>query len=239
VLPAIRNHVNFDLRRRGLPREKVLAVIVRLLDMTMIRIGNADYEKQNGSYGLTTLLSRHLLIQGNELRFRFRGKAAKRWNLTLRDQRMARVLEAIRQLPGRRLFQYAATDGRSCALTSTAVNAYLRDISGADVTAKDFRTWHGTVLAAVKLAALGHRDHETAAKRSIGDVIGQVAARLGNTPAVCRRCYVHPQVIASYLAGRLNLDAPQENTKSEGGLGPDEARVLAFLQDHTNDRREA
>lgn len=235
ALPAIRERLEGDLRRRGLPREKVLAAVVRLLEMTMIRIGNADYEKRNGSYGLTTLQSRHLLIQGSELRFRFRGKAARQWNLTIRDRQMAGILEAIRKLPGRRLFQYVGMDGKSRAVTSSAVNAYLRDIGGVDVTAKDFRTWHGTVLTAEILEALGSCDNEVAAQRNIRDAISQVAARLGNTTAVCRRCYVHPQILASYLAGTLDLDVSPEPSNTSAGLEIGEARVLAFLQQHAND----
>ncbi|MFK4874252.1 DNA topoisomerase IB [Novosphingobium sp. ZW T3_23] len=234
ALPAIRERIDADLRRRGLPREKVLATIVRLLETTMIRVGNADYAKQNKSYGLTTLNDRHVKIEGSELRFRFKGKSGKQWNLSLADRRVARIVKQSQDLPGQHLFQYLDEDGTQREVTSTDVNAYLREISESDVSAKDFRTWTGTVLAALALAEFETFDSEAAAKRNVRTAIEQVASRLGNTPAICRRCYIHPEVIDSYMEEALVLEIEQEVERELrediGDLRPEEALVLAFLQ---------
>ncbi|MGO4170396.1 DNA topoisomerase IB [Novosphingobium sp. YAF33] len=234
ALPSIRGAIDNDMRRRGLPREKVLATIVRLLETTMIRVGNADYVKQNKSYGLTTLNDRHVKIDGNEMKFRFKGKSGKQWNLRLTDRRIARIVKQSQELPGQHLFQYLDEDGVQRSVTSSDVNAYLREISGRDVSAKDFRTWTGTVLAALALAEFEQYDSEAAAKRNIRAAIEQVASRLGNTPAICRKCYIHPEVIDSYMEDALILEIEQEVERelreSIGDLQPEEALVLAFLQ---------
>jgi len=234
VLPGIRQRIDEDMGRRGLPREKVLATVVRLLETTMIRVGNADYAKQNESYGLTTLNDRHVKVEGGALRFRFKGKSGKEWNLKLADRRVAKIVKQSQDLPGQHLFQYVDGDGEQREVTSSDVNAYLREISGSDITAKDFRTWTGTVLAALALAEFEKFDTEAAAKKNVRAAIEVVSAKLGNTPAVCRRCYVHPEVIDSYMSDALVLEI-EEEVKRElrdnvAGLRPEEALVLAFLQ---------
>ncbi len=234
VLPAIRKRIAADMGRRGLPRDKVLATVVRLLETTMIRVGNADYVKQNHSYGLTTLNNRHVKVEGEELRFRFKGKSGKQWNLKLADRRVAKIVKQSQELPGQHLFQYLDEAGEQREVTSSDVNAYLREISGRDITAKDFRTWTGTVLAALALAEFEKFDSAAAAKKNVRAAIEKVSAKLGNTPAVCRRCYVHPEVIDSYLANALVLEIEQEVERelrdNVTGLRPEEALVLAFLQ---------
>ena len=234
ALPGIRECIDNDMRRRGLPREKVLATVVRLLETTMIRVGNAHYAKQNKSYGLTTLSDRHVTVDGGELKFRFKGKSGKTWNLKLADRRVARIVKQSQDLPGQHLFQYLDDDGEQREVTSSDVNDYLRGVSGSDITAKDFRTWTGTVLAALALAEFEKFDSEAAAKRNVRAAIEKVSARLGNTPAVCRRCYVHPEVIHSYMSAALILEieheVERELREDVTGLQPEEALVLAFLQ---------
>ncbi|MGN7867473.1 DNA topoisomerase IB [Paracoccus sp. 22332] len=232
VLPQIRDRVDQDMSRPGLPAEKLVATVVHLLENTMIRVGNADYARQNKSHGLTTLRDRHVKIDGSQIRFRFKGKSGKEWNLGLRDRRVARIVRAAQDIPGQHLFQYLDEDGQRQKITSTEVNAYLRDISGRNVTAKDFRTWTGTVLAALALAEYEAVDSQAAAKRNIREAIEQVAARLGNTPTICRKCYVHPQVIDSYLADELKLELQDEIAEDlqKTGLRPEERQVLEFLK---------
>ncbi|MDO5368866.1 DNA topoisomerase IB [Paracoccus sp. (in: a-proteobacteria)] len=232
ALPALRARVSEDMSRRGMPREKVLATVVHLLETTMIRVGNADYAKQNKSHGLTTLNDRHVKVEGSQVRFRFKGKSGKEWNLGIRDRRVARIVKASQDLPGQHLFQYLDEDGERRSVTSGDVNAYLREISGTDITAKDFRTWTGTVLAALALAEYEKADSQTAAKRNVREAIEQVAARLGNTPTICRKCYVHPQVIDSYLSDDLALEISEEIAEEldEPDLRPEERQVLDFLQ---------
>jgi len=247
ALPGIRDRIDADMGRRGLPREKVLATVVHLLETTMIRVGNADYAKQNKSYGLTTLGDRHVKVEGGQLRFRFKGKSGKQWSLDVKDRRVARIVKASQDLPGQHLFQYLDEEGEQREVTSGDVNAYLREISGAEITAKDFRTWTGTVLAALALAEFEKFDSEAAAKRNVRSAIEGVAARLGNTPAVCRKCYVHPEVIDSYMGEALLLEVEKEveqeverELKNDlAGLRPEEALVLAFLQRRIEERRKA
>jgi DNA topoisomerase-1 len=243
VLPSIRERIDADMARRGLPRAKVLATVVRLLETTMIRVGNADYAKQNKSYGLTTLHDRHVKVDGGELRFRFKGKSGKQWNLKLADRRVAKIVKQSQDLPGQHLFQYLDEDGEQREVTSSDVNAYLREISGSDITAKDFRTWTGTVLAALALAEFEKFDSEAAAKKNVRAAIEKVSAKLGNTPAVCRRCYVHPEVIDSYMSQALVLEIEQqverELRENVSGLRPEEALVLAFLQRRLSDKLAA
>jgi len=228
TLPAIRQRIAKDMARRGLPREKVLATVVHLLETTMIRVGNADYAKQNKSYGLTTLRDRHVAIEGSELRFRFTGKSGKTWQLALHDRRVARIVKASQDLPGQHLFQYLDEAGEQHEVTSTDVNAYLREISGQSITAKDFRTWTGTVLAALALAGQETPESEAAAKRGIRAAIDTVAKSLGNTPAICRKCYVHPEILAAYGQGVLDLKLRRDNAKD--GLDPAEDAVRRFLR---------
>lgn len=232
VLPGLRARVDADMARRGMGREKVLATVVHLLEATMIRVGNADYVKQNKSHGLTTLRDRHVKVEGTEVRFRFKGKSGKTWDLGLRDRRVARIVRQSQELPGQHLFQYLDDTGAQREVTSGDVNAYLREITGEGITAKDFRTWTGTVLAALALAEYEAADSAAAAKRNVREAIEQVAARLGNTPTICRKCYVHPTVIDSYLDADLKLEIREEIAEEldEGGLRPEEVRVLDFLE---------
>jgi DNA topoisomerase-1 len=234
VLPDIRARVDADMRKHGLPREKVLAVIVRLLDTTLIRIGNADYAKSNKSFGLTTLRDRHVDINGTKLRFAFRGKSGKEWNLAVSDRRVARIVRDCQDLPGQHLFQYLGEDGERQKVTSSDVNGYLREITGRDVTAKDFRTWAGTVLAAMAFSEFEAFDSATAAKRNVRAAIERVAARLGNTPTICRKCYVHPAIVDAYVEGELAMkvvaDVESELRDRMEALNPEEVAVLTFLR---------
>ena len=234
ALPAIRARVNADMAKRGLCREKVLATVVHLLETTMIRVGNADYVKQNESYGLTTLENEHVDVAGNQLKFHFKGKSGKTWKLSIRDRRVARIVKASQDLPGEHLFQYLDDEGEQREVTSGDVNAYLREIAGAGITAKDFRTWTGTVLAALALREFEKVDSAAAAKRNVRAAIERVAARLGNTPTVCRKCYVHPEVLDSYLADELVLEARKEAKRElaeeRPSLRDEEVMVLTFLE---------
>jgi DNA topoisomerase-1 len=219
---------------RGLPREKALATVVHLLESTLIRVGNDDYARQNNSYGLTTLKNRHVAVDGAEVRFRFNGKSGKQWSLRLRDRRIAKIIKACQELPGQELIQYVDEEGKCRNVTSTDVNDYLREITGQDITAKDFRTWAGTVLAAMALHELDSFDSAAEAKRNLRAAIEKVAARLGNTVAICRKCYVHPEVLNCYLDGDLVLALKsQAESALRSGLGslePEEAAVLALLR---------
>jgi DNA topoisomerase I len=219
---------------RGLPREKVLATVVHLLETTLIRVGNEDYAKQNKSYGLTTLRNRHVEVDGSELRFEFKGKSGKMWKLKVKDRRIAKIIRACQDLPGQDLFQYIDEGGERQAVTSADVNAYLKEITGRDVTAKDFRTWAGTVLAAVALQEFEQFDSDAKAKKNVRAAIEQVASKLGNTPTICRKCYVHPEVFSSYVEGSLLLEVKNE-VEAElrdnlADLRPEEAAVLGLLE---------
>jgi DNA topoisomerase-1 len=234
TLPKIRARVDEDLRRQGLPREKVLATVIRLLETTLVRVGNGEYARTNESYGLTTLLDEHVDVTGAMLRFSFRGKSGKEHHVDVHDRRLATVVKRSQDLPGQRLFQYFDEDGNQHAIDSADVNDYLRQISGQEYTAKDFRTWAGTVLAAQALRELAAVDSEAEAKQYIVRAIEEVAARLGNTRAVCRKCYVHPEVLDGYLDGTL-LDTMRQKIDAElseelPNLAPEEAAVLAFLR---------
>ena len=233
-LPTIRKKVHEHMGRRGLPREKVLATVIHLLETTLIRIGNEDYAKQNNSYGLTTLKNRHVAVDGNEVRFRFTGKSGKQWSLRVRDRRVAKIIKACQDLPGQELLQYVDEAGDCQDVTSSDVNAYLKEITGKDVTAKDFRTWAGTVLAAMALNEVESFDSAAQAKRNLRAAIEKVAARLGNTPTICRKCYVHPEVLNCYMDGNLVLElkskAESELRGDVQNLKPEEAAVLALLR---------
>jgi DNA topoisomerase I len=234
VLPRFRAQVERHLSLPGLPREKVLATVVRLLDTTFIRVGNEEYARTNRSFGLTTLRDHHVDIDGRTLRFQFRGKSGKLHTIDLHNQRLARIVKRCRELPGYELFQYTDADGQCQAIDSTAVNAYLREIAGRGFTAKDFRTWAGTVLVAVALRECEACGSPSQAKKHIVSAITAVAARLGNTPAICRKCYVHPAVLDGYLDGSLTRALAQYTARAPQdpppGLRPDEAAVLAFLR---------
>ncbi len=234
ALPAIRKAVDTALGLPGLPREKVLATIVYLLEATMMRIGNEEYAKENKSFGLTTLRNRHVRIDGKEVEFRFRGKSGVWHDVKVEDRRLARIIARARDLPGQELFQYVDDDGTTHAIDSADVNDYLRTITGEDYTAKDFRTWSGTVLAALALQEFEKFDSETQAKKNVVRAIESVAKKLGNTPSVCRKCYVHPAVLDAYLDGAelaaLRTRAEQELTQDLHALQPEEAAVLALLQ---------
>jgi DNA topoisomerase I len=233
ALPDIRARVAADLRRPGLPREKVLATVVRLLETTLIRVGNDDYAKQNQSYGLTTLRSRHVAVERGQLRFSFKGKSGKSWNLQVSDRRIARIVRECQDLPGQELFRYVDADGTVRSIGSGDVNDYLREAAGREVTAKDFRTWAGTVLAALALQEFEKCDSQAAAKRNVKRAIEQVASRLGNTPTICRKCYVHPGVLDHYLGGTLALqvkaEAQSELRDDLADLQPEETAVLGLL----------
>jgi DNA topoisomerase I len=202
ALRRIRRRTAADVRKRGLPRAKVLAAAVQLLEKTLIRIGNDEYARANGSIGLTTMRDRHASIRGAEVRFEFRGKSGIAHAVDIHDARLARIVKACRDLPGYELFQYVDGDGARQTICSDDVNAYLREISGDDFTAKDFRTWAGTVLAAQALARLARFKSKTEAKRNVAQAVGWVASRLGNTKAVCRKAYIHPAVVAAYMDGK-------------------------------------
>jgi len=228
TLPRIRTRTRRDLALPGMPREKVLAAVVRLLATTLIRVGNESYARANGSFGLTTLRCEHAEVAGARIRFRFRGKSKKDHLVAIDDRRLARVVRRCQELPGQTLFRYLDAGGGAQTIDSGDVNAYLREITGESFTAKDFRTWAGTLAMTKALAPLDPPASESAAKRTIVAAITDVAARLGNTPAVCRRCYVHPLVLDAYRDGTLAALARRPLQRAPG-LRSDELRLLALL----------
>ena len=231
ALPQIRATVATHMAQRGLSREKVLATVVALLEKTLIRVGNDEYARNNGSYGLTTLRDEHVAVEGTTIRFRFKGKSGKEWNLKLNDRRIARVVRACADIEGQELFKYVDADGTVRDVGSGDVNRYLREITGQPFTAKDFRTWTGTVLAAMALRGFEACDSQAQAKKNVVAAIEGVSKRLGNTPSVCRKCYVHPDVINTYLDGSLADVLREEIEAVEAeGLDADERRVLRFLK---------
>jgi len=203
TLPRIRRRVARDLAKPGLPRDKVLATVVRLLESTFIRIGNAEYARENDSFGLTTLRDRQVRVEGSRLRFKFRGKSGVPHEVALADARLARIVRHMQELPGEELFHYIDDAGEPRPIESADVNAYLRSIAGDDFTSKDFRTWAGTLLCARALAALPAPHSTTAGRRDIRRAVEAASQMLRNTPSVCRKCYIHPQVFETYLGGRL------------------------------------
>ncbi len=235
TLPKIRRRIRRDLKLRGLPREKVLATAVELLERTFIRIGNEEYARENKSFGLTTLRNRHVDVRGAQLRFRFKGKSGVEHDIDVKDERMARVIKKLQELPGQEIFQYLDEEGERHQITSDDVNEYLREITGEEFTAKDFRTWAGTVMAAIALQAQEAFENKSQAKKNVKEAIKAVAKMLGNTPAVCRKCYVHPAVLETYLDGTLieGLKKQTEKTlaKSLKELRAGELAVLSFLQE--------
>lgn len=232
ALPRIRRRTSADLKKGGLPREKVLAVAVQLLEKTLIRVGNEEYARDNGSVGLTTMRDAHAKIKGGTLRFEFRGKSGVRHEVDLQDARLARIVKACRDLPGYELFQYVDEQGERQTIDSADVNAYLRDVSGEDFTAKDFRTWAGTVLAAKALAAVRTFASTAEAKRNVVKAIESVAKRLGNTTAVCRKCYIHPAIVDAYMDGATidTLKARAATLAKAASLSREEAAVVGIIE---------
>jgi DNA topoisomerase-1 len=234
ALPKIRKHVLHDLSLRGLNRNKVLAAVVRLLEVSLIRVGNDEYARDNDSFGLTTMRDRHVDVNGSTIEFNFRGKSGKWHKVGIRDRGLAKVVKSCQDLPGQELFQYVDEEGKRQDVRSTDVNDYLREVSGQDFTAKDFRTWAGTVLGAMALREFEQFDSKAQAKKNIVQAIENVAMRLGNTPAVCRKCYVHPEIIDSYLDGTLvrtlKRRAEEQLATSLKSLTPEEGAILGLLQ---------
>jgi DNA topoisomerase-1 len=234
ALPTVRRRTAEDLRKPGLPREKVLATVVQLLEKTLIRVGNDEYARQNGSFGLTTLRDGHVDVSGGRVRFTFRGKSGVEHEVDLSDRRLARIVKACRDIPGYDLFQYIDDEGNRQTVGSEEVNAYLKEITGQDFTSKDFRTWAGTVLAMQILCELEDCASDTQAKKNIVRAVEEVAKRLGNTKAVCRKSYIHPAVLDGYMEGSVRKGALQKARRAARAaayaLVEGEASVLAFLQ---------
>jgi DNA topoisomerase-1 len=234
TLPLIREKTEEHLNLRKLSREKVLATVVRLLETTCIRVGNVEYAKENNSFGLTTMRNRHVDVSGSRVKFQFRGKSGVQHELELNDRRIARIVKQCRDLPGYELFQYFDENSDRQTISSEDVNAYLQEITGEEFTAKDFRTWAGTVAVAQSLTELGAFSSQTQAKNNITQAIKQAAKQLGNRPATCRKYYVHPAIIDAYLDGLLlSTMEQQEELDTEDAphsLSPQERGVLAVLE---------
>jgi DNA topoisomerase-1 len=230
ALPRIRRTVRRDLELSGFPRERALATVVSLLEATMIRVGNEEYARANASYGLTTLRNRHVRVHRGELRLVFRGKSKIEHEVTVEDRRIARIIRKLQDLPGQQLFQFVDDEGARRPVQSEDVNEYLRAAADADVTAKDFRTWMGTLLTATGLAARDRPESEREAKRVVTSTVADVAEQLGNTPAVCRRCYVHPTVIERFLTGDLRDEWAKVPGSPRRDLRADEHRLLGILR---------
>jgi DNA topoisomerase-1 len=231
ALPQIRAQVKKDLSLTGLPRDKILATVIRLLEMTLIRVGNKEYARDNESFGLTTMRNRHVEVHGSKLEFEFRGKGGKRHVVDIRDPRLARIVRQCQEIPGHELFQYVDEDGGRERVESADVNEYLRRHAGEDFTAKDFRTWAGTVLMVRALEELGPATSTRQAKRKLLRAMEAVAAMLGNTPAICRAYYVHPSITEGFMDGSLHgfLERRSKKRRSRRGLSGEETDVLAFL----------
>jgi DNA topoisomerase-1 len=234
-LPKIRKRIEEDLKLMGFPRNKVLATVVHLLERTFIRVGNEEYARENKSFGLTTMQDRHVDIDGAELRFHFRGKSGIMHEVPIKDRRIARLVSKLQDLPGQDLFQYLDESGERHDVTSQDVNEYLREITGEDFSAKDFRTWAGTVLAAIALNQVGEFETKKQAKANVKTAISAVAKMLGNTPAICRKCYIHPAVLESYLDG-ASIEGLKKRTAEtlEGNIADfrdSEKSVLKFLRE--------
>ena len=233
ALPAVRKRVAADLASKGMTREHVLAMVVRLLETTYIRIGNEEYARNNGSYGLTTLTDDHVEIRGARIRFAFRGKSGKDHEIELNDKRLAALVKRSRDLPGEELFQYIDEDGEPQPIDSGDVNEYIREIAGEEFTAKDFRTWAGTMLAVRALtAACKESDASTITKAAITEAVKETAGHLGNTPTVCRKCYIHPIILEAFQDDAMHarwLEA-SANPKKTAGLSDEEAALVQFLE---------
>jgi DNA topoisomerase I len=237
ILPDVRERVERDLRAHDLSRRQILATVVRLLDKTLIRVGNDEYARENRSFGLTTLRGRHVQIEGARLYFSFRGKSGVNHQVAITDRRLARIVQQCQDLPGQELFQYVDSRGKRQSISSDDVNAYLRETTGRDITAKDFRTWAGTMLAAKELCVLGPPTSRREAERNVVRAIDAVADRLGNTRAVCRKYYVHPALVHAYLRGLTpslpSMVLPRQHRRDNppAALRSDEVAVLQFLQE--------
>lgn len=232
TLPAIRKRVDTDLRRRGLTRERVIATVVWLLDNLLIRVGNVAYARKNRSFGLTTLRNRHVNVEGSTLRFTFKGKSGKEWRVKVTDRRIARLIKGMQDMPGQHLFQYFDENGDRRSVTSQDVNAYLAESGGVGFTSKHFRTWAATVGATAELTAIPCPESSHGRKIALNAAIDAVAARLGNTRAVCRRCYIHPRVIDVWFEGHLATDlaaTARRVRRAPNGLERDEAIVMHWL----------
>src|SRR6266705_871839 len=231
ALPRIRRRVAHDMRLPGLPREKVLATVVRLLERTFIRIGNAEYARENKSFGLTTIKNRHVNVKGDHLRFRFRGKSGRQHEVAITDGRIAKIVSKCQDLPGQDLFQYVSDEGEVGNVTSQDMKDYLREITNENFSAKDFRTWAGTVLATIALNAQGEFETKKQAKANVKTAICAVAELLGNTAAICRKCYVHPAIVEAYLSGRP-VARPRNTTHNPDttNLRTLESAVVKFLR---------
>jgi DNA topoisomerase I len=242
ALKAIRGRMERDLALPGLAKEKVLATVVRLLETTLIRVGNEEYVKENRSFGLTTMRDHHLEVSGAVLRFRFRGKSGIEHTVEVDDSRVARIVKRCRDLPGHELFQYVDDTGQRHAISSEDVNAYLKEIAGEDFTAKDFRTWGGTMCAALTLVEMGPFDSQAHAKRNIADAVKKVAKHLGNKPATCRKFYVHPAIFEAYLDGIL-IDSleniAQAKERHPWDLGSQEMAIVRFLEEHATSNHQS
>jgi len=233
ALPALRKKVDADLQRKGLSREKVLAAVVQLLEKTLIRVGNEEYARHNHSFGLTTMRNEHARVFGSTVRFEFRGKSKIEHSVDLRDRRLTRIIKACRDLPGYELFQYLDEDGNRQMIDSADVNSYLRETTGQDFTAKDFRTWAGTVLAAQALAQIGPCSSQAQTKRNVLSAVESVAKKLGNTRSVCRKSYIHPVLLDAYADGVTLADTGRKTGRahrSNSGLSPEEAAVVNLIQ---------
>ena len=233
-LPKIRRRVAEDLKLPGLCRKKVLATVVKFLEISLIRIGNDEYAKANRSFGLTTMQNRHAEVEGSTVTFEFRGKSGKKHKVAVSDRRLAKIVSRCQDLPGQRLFEYTDSDGKIAIICSEDVNEYLQSISGEPFTAKDFRTWAGTVLAAIALSQMEEVDSKAAAKKNVITAVEAVARMLGNTAAICRKCYIHPTIITKYMDGKLALTlrmkADSEISDHLHELKPEEAAVLSLLR---------
>ncbi len=204
ILPSIRKRIQHDLNHQGLPKVKILAVVVYLLEKSLIRVGNEEYAKQNKSFGLTTMRNRHVTVEGSSVEFNFLGKSKIKHRIEIHDRRLARMIKRLQDLPGQELFQYLDEDGAPCSISSADVNAYLNEITGEHLTAKDFRTWWGTLLALIELGNQEPPATAAGAKRAITQVMALVSKQLGNTPSICRKCYVHPVVVTAFQEGALS-----------------------------------
>lgn len=235
TLPKIRKRVQQDMGLPGLQREKILATVIALLERTFIRVGNEEYAQENKSFGLTTMRNRHVEVEGAKLQFHFRGKSGVQHDIPVTDRRIAKIIRKLQDLPGQELFQYVDDEGETRNVTSQDVNDYLKEITGEEFTAKDFRTWAGTVMAAIALNAVGAFENKSQAKKNVKSAITAVSKMLGNTPAVCRKCYVHPAVLETYLSGASieGLKQKAEETLAENldDLRGEEAAVISFLRD--------
>jgi DNA topoisomerase-1 len=231
ALPTIRDRVEQDLARPALPREKILAAIVRLMETTLIRVGNIEYAKQNQSYGLTTMRGKHVRVDGSTITFKFQGKSGVRHAVDITDRRLAKIIQRCQDIPGYELFQCVDSEGEHHTIDSADVNDYLREATGQYFTAKDFRTWTGTVMACAKLQEFDVFESESEAKKNVVEIVKTVAARLGNTPSVCRKCYIHPLVIEAYMSGAFTKTRrEQQSQESPRELQWEETVLMKLMQ---------